>query len=569
MLTFVINGTKCRLFNPFLLDLHQLVYKHFLKSYLQKLIAYAEHLSYKVEYSILSKANQSLTTEIAQIKTAIHPVIDSQPLSAQPNKLNEKTVKNEDFMVNRDKSNYATKNSCVMKNVEVQTKEIYKKDTISVGVQACKEDNKSVTTNISSVPNSIAIPVVNDFDNTDFVNVLQPIKYSSPKRVVTTTLENQEKIVTEIETEDILDKPLPMKNTKSIFSNFGSTLNRIEGLVKTDRQTKLDSLNTRLGFNWNSSDSGSHRQSSLGFRESSETTKNFYPTSSKSYTESFNLYIKSRKYSSDNIRDNYREQTNNTDLRKLVSIEMESKALQNNCKALEIEIEQVRKDNQEYLKLLQDLSHINVFTNHLSDVKKQIQEKCIRKPQATQTDDLFEKKEPNKITQSPKITAHIKPLQSTNRPFSPGSFINLSYDMSENDVVTNISTVFEISDPTSLHKNQNGKARRAWDANSPGRDNISPIPTNEIEFKQATPAYLQNVFSRLRNKSNEEVKSSRSRPITWYGTNHSDAFLSAKDGEFQSNDTKILKESYSILEEDNLKLHSNNRWFDNRRNTNV
>ncbi|XP_065649269.1 kinesin-like protein KIF3A isoform X5 [Hydra vulgaris] len=513
-------------------ELHQLVYKYFLKSYLQKIIAFAQHFSYRIEYSILSKFNKSLSNEIAQIKC--NSTLESH------NEVNEKSTK-DSFTKHGDKTNFT------MRDVEVQTIECPKKTTNSVGIQVSKKDIKSVTANpLSCVPFSVTTSENTSYNNVNTLNVLEPVTFLSPKRVLTTTVENQEKIVTEIATEDILDNPLSIEDTKSIFLNFSSTLDRIEGLVQSDRKTKLDSLKSKL--NMYSSKPNSGKPSLLGFGESSVTGNN-----SKSYTESFNLYMKNRNYE-DDMTKNYREETNG-DLRKLVSIEMESKALQNNCKALEIEIEQVRKDNHEYLQLLQDLSHINVFTNHLSDVKKQIQQKCDRKPQATQTDDTFDKKEPNKFNNSQKITAHIKPLQSNNRSYSPGSFINLSYDMSENDTLTNISTVFEISDQTYLHKNQNGNSRRAWDIKSPPRDSLSPIPNNEIEFKQAAPPYLQNVFSRLRNKSTDEYKPPRARPTTWYGTNHYDE--------------NLLKDNSLNLDEYDFEINSKNSWLRNGRNTNV
>jgi len=368
-------------------------------------------------------------------------------------------------------------------------------------------------------------------------------------------------------TKDIADPPeLNAKKSHEIFSGFNSTLNRIEDLVKTDRDRSvgrspsfnLGSLSNRsdnMGALTNRSESAaSYRSSSsLSFRNFEDTLSNKYsspfttsfsgsttrlnsdPVYESKYTprSSYGSSIySSSKYTSGsssrgyggNMLNRYSSMENlglssdmksgsfrgsSSDLSLAVSSRDEVRKLEDKIRELESKVKEVTQENQEYVSIVQELSRSYPNDDHLREIKRKVTSKIAESI-------IMNRKENVKV-------ARIEPFS--------------------NDKEDSINVKYDFTDGKSIPENYNTKdADLTYDIHVNVVRNIKD-KSNLIEFSPSTPENVANfeistadtnslsaeVFDELEKRDTlvESLKPKNTRPQTWYG-------VSSKTPEYES-----------------------------------
>ncbi|XP_066911312.1 kinesin heavy chain-like isoform X2 [Clytia hemisphaerica] len=373
-------------------------------------------------------------------------------------------------------------------------------------------------------------------------------------------------------------KGSPELNTKKsheIFSGFNSTLNRIEDLVKSDRDRSLErapsfsrerSMGRSPSFNLGSlssrSDAGalSSRSESNSYRSSSSLGYRYDDTYSSKYsspyTTSFSGSSTARpgsdmyesKYSSrtygnssfsaskyDNNRSfggssltRYNSSENlvsggfrgsSSDLSLSYSSRNETKRLEDRIRELEAKVREVTHENQEYSTLVQELSRNFPNDDHLREIKRKVTGKIADSI-------IMGRKENVKV-------ARIEPFSSENR--RPSNSINVNYNVTDSNQLTPkdidkknvtydiqvnvVRNVKQVRDKSPIHNREN-LIEFSPTTNESSTQNDSTSKTSiEYDLKPSSTSTLSAaVFNELdkRQTWTEPMKrKNMSRPLTW------------------------------------------------------
>ena len=323
------------------------------------------------------------------------------------------------------------------------------------------------------------------------------------RKLITTTFEDEEKVVTEIKTEDVVENR-ELRKSRDIFQGFSSTLNRIEDLMSERKHKRpVDPILQRFGLSSYLRDDARPYSPALDYPKRSDDlySSNYTTPSYKSYSGShskLNIDTNDSTYSSggrpygspkynsskydynrsfgndseetnrlsrygsmdnlsvdrkrDILLENYatsKRRSDNAD--KLVAMETDKRSLEDKCRTLESVIHELRQENSECLVLIEELAHLSPNNEKLRDVKRKLRSKMKKTDTSTQTNDqdLYSRnwKDYNALK-----VAHIKPLplheeeKEERRSYSPANTINVTYGLNENNIVRNIAQA-------SMHQN--------------------------------------------------------------------------------------------------------------------
>lgn len=361
--------------------------------------------------------------------------------------------------------------------------------------------------------------IVQDLDVVDSVKLTASIAVqtesenvvSKPggRKLVGTTVEDEEKVVTEIQTENVVENPDIMK-ARDVFSGFSHTLDRIETLVKNDRKSKnFDSIASRFGltsylrdddpvmkrsvstYEYKSDDSFSplkfgassykpfsgssnklntidsfeskysstaravsplYRSSKYDFNRSYGGSSFEYNSPIKSATSFDNIATDTHFSSSLAVMGDRpclscgtRSSQHNGE--KLKTIESDKKNLEKKCLTLESTIDKLKQENEEYTLLIEQLTRVYPNDNKVHEIKRKLRTKPVRIDGATQTFDHESNGKKAKDYNGVKV-AHIKPLPSdTSRPYS-----SMLSERSHTYSPTNINVTYDMNENSVVHQ---------------------------------------------------------------------------------------------------------------------
>lgn len=377
-------------------------------------------------------------------------------------------------------------------------------------------------------------------------------KVESPKtgrKLISTTVEDVERVITDIETENVVENP-ELRRSNNIFSGFGSTLDRIEGMVKNDRNYRgTCSIASRFGLgSYFREDDHIRRNSSLDYRMDEPYSLKFDTSSpklsdiSKKYGN--RSFDSKRAFDASNDFDSaikgYDAMQNNFSGEGNAKLKNLYFKLQGKYKELERTCNQLKYENQENLAVIEQLSELVPDFKEVQEIKKKAKvnhgtSSIATSSIATQTDDTLDLHNKKYKMNNLKV-AHIKPRlsegaispASSAMSISPASsMINISYDMNENNVVRNVAL---------LHNSQHLQDMKEGGSRK-----------NEYELKTLDDKYRPGEKSVKNNWINETNLLTETNLLQFSPEKESKAFLSESITSLDSTSSRRDSRGYSSI----------------------
>ena len=440
---------------------------------------------------------------------------------------------------------YVNKTIKELTEMKSQAKEEHELDQIDgsenhVGIQASKNNSVHQSSSISNQ----ASEGIEDSSTAGECEV----SIQSPS-IDVTDAQSQASSRSGVSSEENNEKPLSdppdlhTKKSHEIFSGFNSTLNRIEDLVKTDRERSpsfsrdrvgrspslnLSSLSSRseVGGLTNRSDNNSYRSNSFRFEdsftpkytspyttafsgsstargnsnvyESKYTPRSSYGSSlySSSIYESsrnfggggslLNRYASSENLMSSDLKSGFRGSSN--DLSLSMTSRNETRRLEDKVRELEAKVKEVEQENNEYSTLVGELSRNFPNDDQLREIKRKVTGKIAQSI-------VMYRKESVKV-------ARIEPFSSDSKR---SNSINVKYDFTDGKSIPkdcdNKNVTYDI------HVNVVRNMKKVSHASSPhNRDNLIEFsPSVEqtpvlAESSSSSKSLSANVFEELERR---------------------------------------------------------------------
>ena len=263
------------------------------------------------------------------------------------------------------------------------------------------------------------------------------------RKLIDTTVEDIEKIITEIQSEDFTDRT-DIRKSGEIFSGFSTLLGRIEGLVANDRRSRKlgGGVLSRLGVISPISDDILRPVSSIFDK---------YDSKMIAYDQQdFSAKYKSGGRSLTWVADLDPHKNNNTEDER----SKQNRLVQQKYKELASVCQKLKQENSGFMTLIEQLTRLVPDKKLVDDIWRVIKNKKHQRSNGTQTEEIFDLSLKEDRGKSMKI-AHVKPRvaeESTQLPpkkemaSSPFSRFDFTRRTISNDEITRRNKTYDDND---------------------------------------------------------------------------------------------------------------------------